>query len=214
MHFISWFISCTLLFESFFSVCIVAFIACVGGCEWMLMKWKEKKQAACIVSLITFSSFARSKHIHHFGRRRVKWRNTAQFFPCTRYRANIIKISNNGNIKSIKRYVKMLLFFLYLSLFCFFVIVFCHLFCFIRLFKCHGFSTDFNGNIDQWGIGDGACVRHHRNKPLNAHSLWKWRTTRQGKNQFEKPILHAHVCIHCQSAHLPASHFLLCQQNY
>lgn len=46
-----------------------------------------------------------SKHIHHFGQRRVKWKNMVQFFPCIQFRANTIKISNNGNTKLIKRYV-------------------------------------------------------------------------------------------------------------
>lgn len=50
-----------------------------------------------------FTSF--SKHIHHFGQKRARWRNTDRFFPYIQYHANIIKISNNGNLKSIRRYV-------------------------------------------------------------------------------------------------------------
>lgn len=45
-----------------------------------------------------------SKHIHHFGPKKVKWKNMDPFSQCTWYHVDTIKTLNNGNIKSIKRY--------------------------------------------------------------------------------------------------------------
>lgn len=48
--------------------------------------------------------YVNSKHIHHFGRKKVKWKNMDQFLQCTWYHADTIRTLNNGNIKSIRRY--------------------------------------------------------------------------------------------------------------
>lgn len=69
-------------------------------------KLDEEKKWCKFNLIFLLMIFVCSNHIHHFGQKRVKWKNMVRYFRCIQYRVNIIKISNNGNIKSIKRYVK------------------------------------------------------------------------------------------------------------
>lgn len=81
-----------------------------------------------VVRFITIFSIIPARYSNPtqiFGLKNQRWRSMGQYFQYTLCRANIIKISNNGNTKSIKRYVNfftLLVFFFHLPLFSFIVI--------------------------------------------------------------------------------------------